>query len=149
MREERMTSVAAILKDKGDRVVAVRPEDTIDKVVAILAREKIGAVLVRDDAGQVLGVLSERDVIRGLGQHGAGLLERHAADMMTRAVVYCAPEDTIDEVMHRMTQRRFRHLPVLAGGRLVGMISIGDVVKIRIAETELEAESLKAYIATG
>ena len=144
-----MTSVAAILKDKGDRVVAVGPDDSIDRVVATLARERIGAVLVRDGAGQVLGVLSERDIIRGLGQHGAALLHMSASSLMTRAVVYCTPDDTIDEVMQRMTQRRFRHLPVLDEGRLMGMISIGDVVKIRIAETELEAESLKAYIATG
>ena len=144
-----MTSVAAILKDKGDRVVAVGPDDSIERVVATLARERIGAVLVRDSAGHVLGVLSERDVVRGLGQHGAALLQMSANSLMTRSVVYCTPEDTIDEVMQRMTQRRFRHLPVLDDGRLMGMISIGDVVKIRIAETELEAESLKAYIATG
>ena len=144
-----MTSVAAILKDKGDRVIAVGPDDSIDRVVATLARERIGAVLVRDGAGQVLGVLSERDIIRGLGQHGAALLQMPSNSLMTRAVVYCTPDDTIDEVMQRMTQRRFRHLPVLHEGRLMGMISIGDVVKFRIAETELEAESLKAYIATG
>lgn len=144
-----MTSVAAILKDKGDRVIAVGPDDSIDRVVATLARERIGAVLVRDGAGQVLGVLSERDIIRGLGQHGAALLQMPSKSLMTRAVVYCTPDDTIDEVMQRMTQRRFRHLPVLHEGRLMGMISIGDVVKFRIAETELEAESLKAYIATG
>lgn len=144
-----MTSVAAILKDKGDRVIAVGPDDSIDRVIATLARERIGAVLVRDGTGQVLGVLSERDIIRGLGQHGAALLRMPSSSLMTRAVVYCTPNDTIDEVMQRMTQRRFRHLPVLHEGRLMGMISIGDVVKFRIAETELEAESLKAYIATG
>jgi CBS domain-containing protein len=144
-----MTTVAAILKEKGGRVIAVRPEDRLEVVVRTLAREKIGAVLVRDANDHVLGVISERDVVSGLGREGPGLLDRQAADLMTRSVVYCGPHDTIDSVMQRMTERRFRHMPVLEDETLLGIISIGDVVKARIAETELEAQSLKEYIATG
>ena len=142
-------TVASILKSKGDRVIAVAPSDSIASVVAVLIRDGVGAALVRGAEGRVVGVVSERDVVRGLNKHGKELLAIPAEQLMTRDVVFCAPGDTIPDVMQLMTERRFRHLPVLDHGRLVGLISIGDVVKWRIAEAELETESLRQYIATG
>ena len=142
-------TVASILKAKGDRVIAVAPTDDISSAVAVLIREGVGAALVRGADGRVVGVVSERDVVRGLAKHGAELLSLPVERLMTRDVVFCAPGDTIHDVMQLMTERRFRHLPVLDRGRLVGLVSIGDVVKWRIAEAELEAESLRSYIATG
>ncbi len=142
-------NVALILKDKGGDMVSSKPGDTIATVCRLLAGHGIGAVLVLNPDGGIAGILSERDVVRGLAQHGVTLLERTADSLMTRNVMVCAPADTIQDVMHVMTKRRIRHLPVLDGGKLVGMISIGDVVKRRIADTELEAEALRQYIATG
>ncbi len=142
-------NVAEILKGKGGRIIAARPDDTIESVVATLAREKIGALLVREDDGRVLGVIFERDIVSGIARAGAALLKQKASDLMTRNVVYCSPRDSIQAVMERMTERRFRHMPVLEGDGLAGIISIGDVVKARIGEAELEARSLKEYIATG
>ncbi|WP_428246162.1 CBS domain-containing protein [Ferrovibrio sp.] len=142
-------SVAMILKDKGGGMVSARPEDTVAAVCRLLAGHGIGAVLVLNPDGGIAGILSERDVVRGLAQYGTGLLERTADTLMTRNVMVCSPADTVEDVMHVMTKRRIRHLPVVEEGRLVGMISIGDVVKRRIAATELEAEALRQYIATG
>lgn len=142
-------SVAMILKDKGGGLVSARPGDTVAAVCRLLAGHGIGAVLVLNPDGGIAGILSERDVVRGLAQHGIALLERTADLLMTRNVMVCSPADTVEDVMHVMTKRRIRHLPVVEEGRLVGMISIGDVVKRRIAATELEAEALRQYIATG
>ena len=115
----------------------------------MLAREGIGAVLVLDRAGRVAGILSERDLVRGLASHGERATTLGVAEVMTRNVVFCRPEDSIDRVMSEMTTRRFRHLPVTDNGRLTGIVSIGDVVKYRLMETEAEAESLRQYIAAG
>jgi len=142
-------NVAEILKGKGDRVLSVRPADSIEAVIALLAKERIGALLVREADGRVAGVVSERDIVSGVARAGAALLKQNVTELMTRNVVYCTPRDSIQAVMERMTERRFRHLPVLDGDRLVGIISIGDVVKARISEAELESRSLKEYIATG
>jgi CBS domain-containing protein len=142
-------NVAAILKSKGSRVVSVRPGDSVGEVCRVLVREGIGAALVLDQDGKVAGVVSERDVMRGLANHGEMLPRLPVERLMTREVVCCSPDDTIDSVMQRMTGGRFRHLPVLRDGRLVGIVSIGDVVKQRIAETELEAQELRRYIASG
>ena len=142
-------NVAEILKGKGDRIISVRPDESVETVIAILAKERIGALLVREEGGRVAGVLSERDIVSGVARSGAALLKQSAADLMTKNVVYCSPRDSIQAVMERMTERRFRHMPVLDGDRLAGIISIGDVVKARISEAELEARSLKEYIATG
>lgn len=142
-------NVAEILKGKGNRIVSVRPSDSVESVVATLARERIGALLVREEGGRVAGVLSERDIVSGIARSGAALLKQSAAELMTKNVVYCSPRDSIQSVMERMTERRFRHMPVLDGDQLAGIISIGDVVKARISEAELEARSLKEYIATG
>lgn len=142
-------TVAAILKQKGTAVVTATADTTMRDVVSLLAEKRIGAVVVSGGRGDVSGIISERDVIRLLAREGAAGLERTAGEVMTKSVVTCARSDTIDELMARMTARRFRHLPVLEGGRLTGIVSIGDVVKQRIAEVELEANAMRDYIRTG
>jgi CBS domain-containing protein len=142
-------NVSQILKQKGNRIVSVPEDATVGEAATLLAREGIGAVLVLDRAGRVAGILSERDLVRGLASHGERATTLGVAEVMTRNVVFCRPEDSIDRVMSEMTTRRFRHLPVTDNGRLTGIISIGDVVKYRLMETEAEAESLRQYIAAG
>ncbi|WP_374303844.1 CBS domain-containing protein [Ferrovibrio sp.] len=141
--------VATILKDKTGGVISARPEDSIESVCQLLADKGIGAVLVQRPDGGIAGILSERDIVRGLAMIGTDLLQQSADTIMTRNVMVCSSRDTLDDIMHLMTKRRIRHLPVVDNGRLIGMISIGDVVKRRIAETEMEAEALRQYIATG
>ena len=141
--------VAAILKDKGDKVVTAKPEDTVAAVADLLKRERIGAVVVTGAGGSVAGILSERDIVRAIPGKGDGLLESRAADLMTRDVVTCTPETELHEVQKLMTEGRFRHIPVLADGRLSGIISVGDVVKQRLDELEAETGALRSYISTG
>ena len=139
--------VAVILKDKGSDVTTTTPDRTIADTAKLLDTNKIGAVLVLDpDGGGVAGVLSERDIVRGLARHGERALAMSVADLMTRDVVVCTPKDTVQDVMALMTLRRIRHVPVVTDGRLSGIISIGDVVKHRLGEVEMEAESLRAYV---
>lgn len=142
-------TVAHILKEKGNAVVSVQDDATILDAMHVLADKRIGAVLVMSDAGAVAGVLSERDIVRGLAVQGPDLLGKPVSAVMTREVITTTPETPIASVMNQMTANRIRHLPVLNGDTLVGVISIGDVVKHRIAETEHEAEALRDYIATG
>jgi len=143
-----MTTVAAILKHKGYQVTTISPTLTIDRVAGMLAEQRIGAVLVLDSAGQLLGIVSERDIVRCLAANGARTLEMTAGQLMTRGPLQVAhPETTVAEAMTRMTIGRFRHLPVMEHGALAGLISIGDVVKARIMEQEDEVDSLKAYVA--
>lgn len=139
--------VKHILKTKGSTVHSVPPETTIAEVVRTLSKKRIGAVLVRAADGSVSGILSERDIIHGLAEHGARLLETRASALMTKSVVCCAPENTVDEIMREMTNRRIRHLPVFDGEELVGIISIGDVVKSRLEELSAESDMLRNYIA--
>ncbi|MCW2308454.1 CBS domain-containing protein [Rhodobium gokarnense] len=141
-------TVAAILSDKGREVITASPEATLSEVCETLAARKIGAIVLTGEGGSIAGIVSERDVVRAVANGGAGALETAAADHMTRSVVTCSPQETINEVMERMTQGRFRHLPVMEGGALVGVISIGDVVKIRIAMAEQEAAEMRSYITT-
>lgn len=140
-------TVAAILKQKGDAIVSVRPTDTVARVAEVLAEYRIGAVLVRDAGQQLLGIVSERDVVRGLAGHGAVTLNMTAGQLMTSVLYTVTPDTTVPEAMGLMTNRRVRHLPVLADGRLVGLVSIGDVVKARLTQQECEVDSLKAYVA--
>ena len=140
--------VAEILKDKGDAVYSIRPEVRLGEACGELDRLRVGALIVCD-ADRVVGVLSERDVVRALAGGGAAALERPVSDFMTADVVFAAPAETVTILMGRMTDRRIRHLPVLRDGRLAGVISIGDVVKCQIAEATQEAESLRTYIAAG
>jgi len=141
--------VADILKTKSTDVISTGPETSVGEAARLLTKHRIGAVVVLDDAGALIGVFSERDVIRGLAAEGAGVLDRPVSGLMTREVVTTAPDKTIAEVMHVMTERRFRHLPVVADGALKGMISIGDVVKHRLVETEAEAQALRDYVLAG
>jgi CBS domain-containing protein len=139
-------SVRAILKEKGQRVVTVASQTAIKDVAATLARESIGAAVVSDDGAAVAGILSERDIVHGLARHGAALLERPASDLMTRAFMAANLDMPILHVLDLMTQNRFRHMPVLENGRLVGLVSIGDAVKARLDILESEANQLKDYI---
>ncbi|MEM7024617.1 MAG: CBS domain-containing protein [Pseudomonadota bacterium] len=138
--------VGQILAAKGGSVTSTRPDATIADVAALLRREKIGAVVVIE-AGTLCGIISERDLARGLADHGAELLEMKVGQLMTRDVVTCTPEDGIDHLMQKMTEGRFRHLPVMHGGEMIGIISIGDVVKHRMDELEAETHQLQDYIA--
>jgi CBS domain-containing protein len=140
--------VAEILKEKGDAVFAIRPDLRLTDACNELGRRRVGALIVCDD-DQVVGVLSERDVVRAVARDGAVALEQPVSEFMSPDVVFAAPGETVAMLMERMTDRRIRHLPVLREGRLVGVISIGDVVKCQIAEATHEAESLRTYIAAG
>ena len=142
-----MTTVAAILKHKGYQVTSVDPTLTIAGVVNVLSEHRIGAVLVVDRAQQLLGIVSERDIVRCLAANGAATLEMTAGQLMTRALQHAHPETTVSEAMGKMTVGRFRHMPVMERDKLVGLISIGDVVKARIMEQEGEVDSLRAYVA--
>lgn len=138
--------VVHILKTKGTAVHTVPPERTIGDVVRDLSRKRVGAMLVLANDDKIAGIISERDIIHGLADHGAQLLELKVADIMTKAVVNCTPEHTVDEIMREMTNRRIRHLPVLKEGKLAGIISIGDVVKARLEELSAESDMLRNYI---
>jgi CBS domain-containing protein len=138
--------VATILKEKGSDVVTTEPDRTIAETAQLLDRRKIGAVLVLGADGSVAGVLSERDVVRGIARHGERALAMAVRELMTRELVVCEPKDTVQDVMALMTHRRIRHVPVMEDGRLVGIVSIGDVVKGRLGDFEMEAESLRAYV---
>lgn len=141
-----MMTVEQLLHAKGRSVVTVRPHETIDALVHRFKLEKIGAVVVSSDGERIEGMISERDVVRGLAEHGHALLDRHVSDEMTRQVVTCAPVDSLRDVMHKMTQHRIRHLPVTERSKLAGIISIGDVVKNRLEDMEMEANVLRDYI---
>lgn len=140
--------VEQILQSKGAEVHSVRPGDSIAEAVGVLNDKNIGAVVVREASGKVVGILSERDVVRRLGKHGADAMSLRVSDCMTGDVHTCSPESSLDELMSMMTRKRIRHLPVTAGGRIVGVVSIGDVVKRKIEETEQEAAALKEYISS-
>jgi CBS domain-containing protein len=139
--------VADILSVKGADVVTIREDEPIAAAIALLARNRIGAVLVVDQDNTVKGIFSERDVVHALHQHRADLFDKRVADLMTREVVTCLPGDNIAAIMAMMTSGRFRHIPVLEDGKLAGIISIGDVVKSRIAEAESEVDALRRYIS--
>ncbi len=118
-------------------------------VAELLSKRRIGAVLVKDDDGDLIGIISERDIVIGVAHRGPPALEKPVSDLMTKDVITCSPADQVIDVMGKMTDRRIRHLPVIDDNTVVGVISIGDVVKQRIAESEHEAEALREYIATG
>ena len=142
-------SVAQILAAKGRDVVTTQPHRTLMEVVELLANKGIGAVVVSDAGKNVLGIISERDVMRALGASGADALGEAVSRHMT-AKVFTVTEDTpIDRVMQTMTEGRFRHVPVVANGKLIGLVSIGDVVKHHVNEIESEHRALRDYIATA
>lgn len=139
--------VQAMLAQKGDRVITVRSDMTVGEVVKLLHKERIGAVVVSDDAASVQGILSERDVVRGLVTNGTELLGTPVSGLMTKKVSTCTPDDDVQDIMAQMTRSRIRHLPVVVDGKLRGMISIGDVVKNRLEELETEANALRDYVS--
>lgn len=141
--------VSEILKTKGDMVFTVEPGASLQAAAARLAERGVGAVVVTGPDGRVAGILSERDVARVVGEEGGAALRREVAEVMTREVVFAEPGHRVDQLLALMTDRRIRHLPVCREGRLVGIVSIGDLVKVKIAEAEAEAADLKAYIAAG
>ncbi|MBC7670332.1 MAG: CBS domain-containing protein [Gemmatimonadaceae bacterium] len=141
--------VSQILKDKGDLVFTASPNETVGAAAALLHTRKVGAMVVLEEDETIAGILSERDIVRVIAKEGASALTRAIATCMTRDVVFAQPEETVDALLERMTDRRIRHLPVCRGQRLAGIISIGDLVKYKIRETQAEADGLKAYIAAG
>jgi CBS domain-containing protein len=141
--------VSHILKDKGRDVLAISPDATLFEASRILTLNRIGALLVRDPDGGLGGIISERDIVRAVAEEGASALALTVVERMTTDVATCEENDTIAEIMETMTRCRFRHMPVIQEGRIAGIVSIGDVVKIRIAETMREAQALKDYIAAG
>ncbi|NQE64369.1 CBS domain-containing protein [Caulobacter sp. RHG1] len=141
--------VSQILKTKGDLVFTASPQETVGAAAALLHTRKVGAMVVIDEQEAVVGILSERDVVRVIAKEGAGALTKPIASCMTVNVVFAQPDETVDALLERMTDRRIRHLPVVRGERLAGIISIGDLVKYKISETQAEADGLKAYISAG
>ena len=142
-------TVRAILDLKGRDVTTITPDKTLGDAASLLSQHKIGALVVTGADRRVTGILAERDIVKAVSAGGAAALEEKIAARMTREVITCGPQDTMAELMGHMTAGRFRHLPVVENGRLVGIISIGDVVKHRLAEMERESSALRDYIRTA
>lgn len=143
-------NVATILKAKGKTVATARSDVSLQDIATRLAAKKIGAIVITGQGGQVEGIISERDIIRALAAQGAACLDRPVSAFMTKEVIGCTINDTIDHVMSTMTTGRFRHVPVVnEDGTLAGLVSIGDVVKHHIAEVEMEASAMKTYLVAG
>lgn len=142
--------ISQILKLKGDTVFTVSPEDSVARAASLLDQRRVGALVVLNPDGKVAGIVSERDIIRIVARRGAEALEGAVSTCMTVDVIYADPGEAVDTLLGRMTDRRIRHLPVCTSvGKLLGIVSIGDLVKSKIAETEAEARSLKEYITAG
>lgn len=139
--------VRAILDQKGRNVLTIKPDATLQDAARMLHENKIGALVAVGVNDQIKGILSERDIVNAIARHGAEALQKTVATAMTSNVFKCTEDNTVDELMALMSEKRCRHLPVEASGKLGGMISIGDVVKSRIREIEFEAQEIKAYIA--
>jgi len=142
-------TVEHILSAKGRKVITIEPERTLGEAVRLLDERKIGAVVVGDADHAVLGIISERDIVRALAKSGAAALDEPVSRHMTGKVVTCTGRSTISELMELMTDRKFRHVPIVEDGRLNGIVSIGDIVKHRLAEIETEHKALREYIATA
>ena len=140
--------LADLLRDKNHDVIKIKANDSIADAAIALTENKIGALLVQDDSGTIVGILSERDIVGGMGPHGADLHDVPVSELMTVDLIKCAPEDTVLEAMALMTDRRIRHLPVFKGDELMGVISVGDLVKCRISEVQAEAEAMRQYISS-
>lgn len=147
--EGRQLRISDVLRGKGDRVVTISPQASVADLLAKLAEYKIGATVVSEDGNSVDGIVSERDVVRALAKRGDPVLHEPISAIMTAQVRTCTPESYVDELMSIMTEGRFRHVPVVVDGRLTGIVSIGDVVKIRMMELEGERQALESYIASG
>ncbi len=138
-----------LLNAKGHQVFTVSPEDSLSSIAALLHTRRVGAFIVTDRVGRVVGIVSERDIIRAIATLGGESLSQPVSDIMTRDVIFADHSETVEALLGRMTDRRIRHLPVMDGARLVGIVSIGDLVKSKIATAEYEAQTLKAYITAG
>jgi CBS domain-containing protein len=141
--------ISDVLRGKGTQVVTVTPDTTVRRLLAVLAEHRIGAVVVSGDGRSVGGIASERDIVRALAQRGAAVLSEPVTAIFTAEVRTVTPETSVDEVMRLMTELRVRHAPVVVGGTLAGIVSIGDVVKNRIDELETERTALTEYITTS
>jgi len=142
-------NIFQILKAKGRAVATARPDSTVSEIIIKLAQKKIGAIVIVGDNGEVVGILSERDVIRRLAERGDAALKEPVSQSMTSSVISCQETSTLEEMMELMTQGRFRHVPVIEDGALVGIVSIGDIVKHHIAEVEMEVTAMRGYFVTG
>jgi CBS domain-containing protein len=141
--------VCQILKSKGDSVFTAGPNETVGAAAALLHTCKVGAMVILDPQDHVIGIISERDIVRVVAERGHACMSHEISSCMSKDVIFASPNEPVDALLTRMTDRRIRHLPVVKAGRLVGIVSIGDLVKSKIAETEAEAENLKAYISAG
>jgi CBS domain-containing protein len=142
-------NVKAILAAKGGDIIDIEPAADLAAAAKLLSMHRIGAVLIRGAGGRLAGILSERDIVRALSEHGVGALALPVGQVMTRNVVTCSEDDTCASIMEQMTMKKIRHLPVVSNGTLVGVISIGDVVKQRVEEVERESEAMREYIRTA
>jgi CBS domain-containing protein len=140
--------IAELLRGKTSGIVKIGPDRNIAEAAAALTENKIGALLVEGEGGEIVGILSERDIVSGMAPHGADLHDVAVEDLMTRKLIHCSPQDTVHETMAMMTDRNIRHLPVFDNDELVGFISIRDLVRWRIMEVQSEAEAMRAYIAS-
>lgn len=141
--------IAHILKDKGAQVLSIGAEASLLEAARMLHQRRVGAVVVLEEEGRLAGVLSERDIVRVAALEGADALNGPVSGAMTRSVITASPDETVDEGLSRMTDRRIRHLPVVERGRLIGVVSIGDLVKRKIEAAQAEAAAMHAYIAAG
>jgi CBS domain-containing protein len=141
--------VSGVLRDKGDMVFTAAPDDSVGQVAQLLHQRRVGAMVVVEGDREVIGIVSERDIVRVVAEYGETGLGRPVSACMTRDVIFAQPNETVDSLLERMTDRRIRHLPVCVDHRLVGIVSIGDLVKTKIAETVAEAEGLRAYITAA
>ena len=142
-------TVAWILKEKGRNVVSAHASASVEEIITLLAKNRIGAVVIADEVHRVLGIISERDIVRILATQGVAAMNEPVGEHMTRPVVTCSEHHSIDWLMEQMTSRRFRHMPVTEKDRLAGIISIGDVVKFKVALAESEAAQMRQYFAAG
>jgi CBS domain-containing protein len=142
-------NVKAILAAKGGDIFSIEPTADLAAAARLLSTHRIGAAVIRGAGGRLAGILSERDIVRALSEHGADALSVSVGQVMTRNVLTCGENDSIADIMERMTEGKFRHLPVLREGQLIGVVSIGDVVKQRVGEIEQDAEALREYIQTA
>jgi len=147
--EKTRVNVAAILKVKGRRVVTTVSDTSLLDITKQLRIHRIGCIVITCPGGKVIGIVSERDIVREIARAGSKVLKKSVEAYMTKAVVTCRESDTIDRLMAEMTAHRFRHMPVVEQGRLIGLVSIGDVVKMHIAEAEMEVAALRTYITTS
>jgi CBS domain-containing protein len=147
--QEATMFVSDILNEKGRDVLTAKPDQTLSALAATMSERRIGALVVVGAQGRVEGIISERDIVRTIAREGARALDRRASEVMTQRVESCLEADTIQSLMERMTEGRFRHVPVIEGGALVGIVSIGDVVKYRLFEKEAETQAMREYITTA